>query len=237
MGALFTLIVFLYGFANHKNNDRKITHVFVSFEKGNNLFMNFEMVNKLLIQNGATVKNKEKSVIDLHKLELSVLSHPMVESAAVFLTVEGSLKASVKQRTPIARVINNNLSYYIDKQAEKMPLSVNYSERVMIVSGNVNERDFVDIHHLVTTILNDVFLKKQIIGIEKMPNNEYNLETRMGGQTINLGKVENLKEKFKNLSSFYNKTMSDGTLAMYSSINLKYNKQVVCTKDADYGTR
>ena len=237
MGALFTLIVFLYGFANHKNNDRKVAHVFVSFEKGNNLFMNFEMVNKLLIQNGETVKNKEKSVIDLHKLELSVLSHPMVESAAVFLTVEGSLKTSVKQRTPIARVIHGAESYYIDRQAKKMPLSVNYSERVMIISGEVKEKDFETIHELVTTILNDAFLKKQIIGIEKMPNNEYSLDTRFGGQTINLGKIEHLKEKFKNLSSFYNKTMADGTLAMYTSINLKYNKQVVCTKDADYGTR
>ena len=234
---LLTLVGFLYGFANHKNNQVKVKEIKVSFVKGNNLFMNFEMVNKLLIQNDATVKNQAKSVIDLHKLESRVLSHPMVESAAVFLTVDGSLKANIRQRTPIARVLSNNESYYIDRQAKRMPLSANHSERVMIVSGNINEEDFEKIHLLVTTILNDEFLKKQFVGIEKMPNNEYMLETRVGEHVVNIGKIENLKEKFKNLSSFYNKTMADSTIAMYSLINLKYNKQVVCTKVEDYGTQ
>ena len=87
--------------------------------------MNFEMVNKLLIQNDATVKNQAKSVIDLHKLESRVLSHPMVESAAVFLTVDGSLKTKIRQRTPIARVLSNNESYYIDRQAKRIPLAAN----------------------------------------------------------------------------------------------------------------
>ena len=40
---LITLVGFLYGFANHKNNQVKVKEIKVSFEKGNNLFMNFEM--------------------------------------------------------------------------------------------------------------------------------------------------------------------------------------------------
>lgn len=234
---LISLVGFLYGFANHRNNETKVKEIVVSFEKGNNLFMNYEMVNKLLIQKSATVKNQAKSVIDLHKLESSVLSHPMVESAAVFLTVDGSLKTKIRQRTPIARVLTDKESYYIDRQAKRMPLSANHSERVMIISGNINENDYHKIQILVTTILNDKFLEKQIVGIEKMQNEEYILFTRVGEQSINVGRIENLKEKFKNLSSFYNKTMVDSTNFMYTSINLKYNKQVVCTKEVEYGTQ
>ncbi|MBI9041619.1 cell division protein FtsQ [Lutibacter sp.] len=232
---LITLIGFLYGFSNHKNNAIKVKEVVVEFERGNNLFMNYEMVNKLLIQNGKTVRNQEKSVIDLHKLESNVLSHPMVENAAIFLTVDGSLKAKVKQRTPIARVVSEDESYYIDRQAKRMPLSVNHSERVLIIFGDVEEEDFEEIHLLATTILNDEFLKKQIIGVELAPDNEYVLETRVGEQKIIVGKIENLNEKFENLKSFYNKTMLDSTINNYSSINLKYRKQVVCTKEVEYG--
>mgnify|MGYP007103414307 CR=1 FL=1 len=234
---LIALVGFLYGFSNHKNNDVKVGEIDIEFEKGENLFMNYQMVNKMLIQNGKPIKNKAKSVIDLHKLESNLLSHPMVENAVIFLTVNGTLKTKIKQRTPIARVITNSESYYIDKQAKRMPLSVNHSERVLIVSGDIEDENFEEIHQLATTILNDDFLKKQIIGVEKMPNKEYILETRIGGQKIILGKIERLNEKFRNLESFYSKTMIDSTINNYTSINLKYNKQVVCTKEVEYGTQ
>ncbi|WP_372746275.1 cell division protein FtsQ/DivIB [Lutibacter sp.] len=234
---LICLIGFLYGFSNHRNNTVKVKDIVVEFEKGNNLFMNYEMVNKLLIQNGKTVRNQEKSVINLHKLESNILSHPMVENAAVFLTVDGTLKATVRQRSPIARIVSGDKSYYIDKQAERMPLSTNHSERVMVVTGDIWEDDYDQIYQLATTISNDEFLKKQIVGIEKMPNNEYVLSTRIGNQSILFGKIEQLKDKFMNLKSFYKKTMVDGTINNYTSINLKYNKQVVCTKEVEYGTQ
>jgi len=222
--------VFLYGFSYNKNSSKEVREIVIEFEEGNNLFMNYQMVNKLLIQNGTTVKNKAKSVIDLHALEVNVLSHSMVEDAAIFLTVDGLLKAKIKQRTPIARVISNTKSYYIDKQAKIMPLSENHSARVLLVSGDIRTEDIKEIHLLVTTILKDDFLTKQLISIKKMSNNEFVLNSRVGDQKIFLGKIEHLDHKFKNLKSFYSKTMDDMTIENYIAINLKYNNQVVCTK-------
>jgi cell division protein FtsQ len=227
---LIALTVFLVGFAHHKNTGQKVKDVTILFEEGANLFMDYEMVNKLLIQNGKTVINEAKSVIDLHKLEANVLSHPMVEDASVFLTVDGLLKTKIKQRTPIARVLSKGKSYYIDKQAKVMPLSPNYSARVLIVSGNVNEKNIEKIHRLVTTISNDEFLSKQIIDIEVLPKDEFVLNTRVGEQQIILGNIDNLNEKFKNLKSFYNKSFNDKTIQNYTSLNLKFENQVVCTK-------
>jgi cell division protein FtsQ len=192
--------------------------------------MNYEMVNKLLIQNGQTVKNQQKSVIDLHNLEANILSHPMVESASVYLTVDGLLKTKIKQRTPIARVITQNKSYYIDTQAETMPLSSNYSARVLLISGDISESDNEQIHLLVSKIMENEFLQKQIIAVEKTEENEFVLLMRVGEQKVEIGKIENLDSKFKNLNSFLNKTMRDKSLDNYASINLEYNNQVVCTK-------
>lgn len=227
---LLSLVVFLYGFSHHKHLTKTVKEITVEFEQGNNLFMNYEMVNKLLIQKGKSVLNEAKTVIDLQKLEANVLSHSMVEKAAVFLTVDGVLKTKIKQRTPIARVMSNSNSYYIDKQATKMPLSENHSARVLLVSGNVTEKDIDEIHFLVTTVLNDEFLKKQIIGVQKTKEHQYVLKTRIGEQNIEIGTIKNLDSKFKNLKSFFNKTMADKTIDKYASINLKYNNQVVCTK-------
>ena len=234
---LGSLVVFVYAFSNIKNSAQKVADISIEFEQGDNLFMDHQMVNKLLIQNGATVKNLSKSVIDLHNLEANVRSHPMVESASVFLTVDGFLKAKIKQRTPIARVVVNNESYYIDRQAKTMPLSDNFSARVLLISGDVKEENNDKIHELVTAILKNEFLKEQIIAIENTQKGEYVLDTRVGDQKIMLGKIENLDHKFKNLGAFYVKTMADSTIYKYDSINLKYNKQVVATNKVDYGTR
>jgi cell division protein FtsQ len=227
---LLGLVAFLYGFSYQKNNVKKVKDILIEFEEGKNMFMSHEIVNKLLIQNNLTVKNQPKSVIDLHQLELNVLSHSMVEDATIFLTVDGLLKAKIKQRTPIARVLSSAKSYYIDKQGKAMPLSENYTARVLLVYGDIMDENIEDIHGLVTTILKDEFLKKQIISVTKILNNEYVLKTRVGSQKIILGRLVNLEEKFKNLKSFFNKTMVDKTIEKYSTINLKYNKQVVCTK-------
>jgi len=234
---LLSLVVFLYGFSNMRNSAKKVADISIEFEQGDNLFMDYQMVNKLLIQNGGSAKNLTKSVIDLHNLEANVRSHPMVESVSVYLTVDGFLKTKIKQRTPIARVVDNNESYYIDRQAKIMPLSDNFSARVLLISGDVKEENNDEIHELVTAILNDEFLKEQIIAIEKTTKNEYVLDTRVGDQKIILGKIENLDQKFKNLGAFYIKTMADSTIYKYDSINLKYNKQVVATNKVDYGKR
>ena len=226
---LIVALAFLFGFSNYRNETKKVTSE-VIFEQGENLFMNYEMVNKLLIQNQKHVKNQAKSLINLSSLEKQVLAHPLVENATTFLTIDGQLKTSVKQRTPIGRVNTESESYYIDRQGEKMPLSRNYSARVPIITGVSLAENMEGVYRLLTYIKRDEFLKKQVVGIDKSAENNFLLLTRIGDHKINLGKIEDLEVKFKNLKAFYNHTMANKTIENYKIINLKYSNQVVCTK-------
>lgn len=228
---LIGVVLFLFGFSNYKNQEKKIISVDIKFEKGNNnLFMSYEMVNKLLIQNGETVKNQAKSLIDLNRLEKQVLMHPLVESATTFLTVDGRLKTTVKQKTPIGRIHSESVSYYIDRLGNRMPLSENYSARVPIITGFFEDDSLEDLYTLLAFVRSDAFLEKQIVGIHKVNNENFRLLTRIGKHEISIGRIENLQSKFKNLKAFYNSTIENKTIENYKLINLKYNKQVVCTK-------
>jgi len=112
---LLALVVFLYGFSNQKNKDIKIHEIFIEFEEGNNFFMNYQMVNKLLIQNEQDITNVAKEILDLNELEIALNSNVMIKKAQVYLTVNGEVRADVVQRKPIARV-STNAFYYIDDE-------------------------------------------------------------------------------------------------------------------------
>ena len=231
---LFLLMVvglgFLYSFSSARNEQKKVSKITVEFEDGDNNFLTHTMVNKLLIQNNETVQNQAKSVINLYGLENQVSQNPYVEKASVFLTIEGELKSIIKQRTPVARIINPNDSYYVDKQGVKIPLSDNYSARVLLVSGLKNDEDIATILPLINTILDDNFLQKEVVGIEKSDVDEYQFSMRSGNYKIDFGKLIDVDIKFKKLKAFYNKTFEDNTIQNYKTINVKYHNQVVCTK-------
>jgi len=221
---------FLYSFSGKRNSNKKVTDVIIEFEAGDNQFLTHSMVDKLLIQNDTTVKNQAKSVINLYGLEKTVSENPYVENAAVFLTISGTLKSIIKQRTPVARIIHKKDSYYVDKKGVKIPLSSNYSARVMLVSGVKQEEEVKEILPLISFILQDDFLHKEVVGIEKSADGEYLFSVRSGNYKIDFGELTEMDMKFKKLKAFYNKTFEDETIQEYKTINLKYHNQVVCAK-------
>lgn len=228
---LILLVIFLYGFSTHRNENRKIKDINIVFENGDNLFISYEMVNKLLIQNLETNINQSKEKLNLNNLEKFIQSSEMIENAEVFLTIGGDLGAIITQRSPVLRVANKTGSYYYDKLGKKMPLSNNYSARVPITSSELNENNCSDIICLANRIKSDDFLRKQIIGINQIENtNQFELRTRLGNQIIIFGELKRVDEKIKKLKIFYQKAILDSTINNYKTINLKFNNQVVCAK-------
>jgi len=224
------LIAGLYGFANHRNAVRKIVAIDVNFEEGDNLFITRNEVDKLLIQSLGNVKNKTKESLFLKVLEQNIEENSMVENAEVFVTVDGVLKANVLQKKPIARVVVNGSSYYLDRNGEKMQLSKNYSARVPIVRGVLGDDDLENVYQFIQKVLKDDFMKKQVIGIQVKPKGNFDLKTRMGNQLIEFGTIESIEAKIKKLKAFYQKMEKDNSIDKYRKINIEFSKQIVCTK-------
>ena len=230
---LTVVIVFLYGFAAHRNSLKSNKEVKVVFENGENLFVSYETVNKLLIQNLEAYKNQSKENINLNTLEEFLQRNQMIENAEIFLTLSGELGAIITQRTPVLRVANESETYYYDKLGAKMPLSDNYSARVPITTDAISGQGNADIITLSNTIRNDDFLQKQIIGIkliEGEKKDQFELKTRVGDQKIIFGDLSRIEEKIAKLKVFYQKIMLDSTITDYKTINLKFYNQIVCEK-------
>jgi len=100
------LVIFLFSFTSNRNGNRKLTKSMVVFVGENEPFLKQETVNKLLIENKKDASAIRKDKLDLNKLEKVIDANQMVEKSDVFVTIDGVLKAVVKQKTPIARVFD-----------------------------------------------------------------------------------------------------------------------------------
>ena len=221
--------IFLFAFASSRNSVRNISTPNVEFIGESNLFITNENVSKLLIQNFQGVKNLSKETLDLNELENALKSNPMVKTAKVYITVNGTLNAEIEQKTPIARV-STNASYYIDGEGFFMPLSNNYTARVPLVTGYVEKNNLKSIYLVANKVKDDEFLKKHVIEIHQGIDKVIYLKLRQCHFLVQLGDVNYLDKKINNLKAFYQKNQKEKTLDNYSKVNLQFDNQVVCTK-------
>jgi len=223
-------VIALFSFTSHRNAQREIKKTEVVFVGEDQLFLKPETVNKLLIEKNGDPKTFHKVDLDLKKLESSVNNQEMIQKADVFVSVDGVLKAVVKQKTPVGRVFDEAGSFYIDYEGNKMPLSDNYTARVPLLSGEITVVKKEKLSEVLRMINEDEFLKKNIIGVQVLPNGSLVMANRNYDFKIDFGRTINIERKFKNYKAFFQKAVSDSTLNKYKRINLKFTKQVVCIK-------
>ena len=201
----------------------------INFVGDDNLFITHANVSKLLIQNQQSVTNKRKDIIDLNQLEAALNSNPMIKQAQVSMTVEGLITADIEQKKPIARV-STNASYYIDEEGSFMPLSTNYTARVPLVTGSIEKDDLANVFAVAKKVQEDDFLMKHVIVIHQNQDKTIDLKLRSHDFTVHLGSLILLDKKTNVLKAFYQKAVKDKALDNYKLVNLKFDKQVICTK-------
>ena len=189
--------------------------------------------------------------ISTQEIESLVYKHPAVKEAIVYKTVGGSVNVEVLQRQPLIRIINRFAeSYYIDDEGKAMPWSTHFTARVIVANGNIGNRfdfsrareanilnDTIAAYHtlkdlfLIASYINDnKFWRAHFEQIFVEEDGDFDLIPRVGGHLIIFGKMENISEKFSNLQQLYALGLPNEGWNKYSTINLKFRNQVVCTK-------
>jgi cell division protein FtsQ len=225
---VLAVVSIFFAFTSSQNNAKPISEVEVSFIGDNNLFISKTKVDKLLIQNNDYIKCVSKDILDLKALENKLSSHDMIENSEVYISINGILKIDIKQRNPYARVISDP-SFYIDNNGTKMPLSDNYSARVLLVHGLNDESKIDYVFKLIKTIRDDEFLNLNVTDI-LINKSDISLRVRNCDFEVLVGDLNNLETKIKNFKAFYQKAYRDKILNNYKKVNLQFNNQIVCTK-------
>ncbi len=242
----------LLGFVNQAQEELVCADLVIRIDRSNgNYFIDEEDIHAMVYHEIDTILGKSISRIKSERLERKIGNHPAVSNAEVFKTIDGQLFIEVAQRTPIVRIFNTEgESFYIDSTGKLMPPSPNYTSRVLIANGYI-EDSFVDLSEEnarnvsdsveAKSYIDDVFTYAEYIRkdpfwnaqIEQLYVNkdfEVELIPRVGNHRIVFGDAVSIKEKFDKLKVFYFKGLNKTGWNEYSVINLKYANQVVCTK-------
>jgi len=229
--ALFAYIIFAFAFVNKKNDAMLITGIDINIiDSLNTHFISDSKIKNLILKNHPDIIGKSTSSINKENLERLINKIPSVKNTEVFTSLKGALHLDIEQRKPIVRLLKGK-GFYIDEEGKRMPLSSNYTSRVLIVSGNIKDQTITtDLMPLVNFITKDKFWSSQINQIYVDSNDEYMLIPRVGGQKIEMGKIDNFERKFSKLYALYKNGFSTVGWNKYKKINLKYENQIVCTK-------
>lgn len=166
--------------------------------------------------------------INIPDLEKKINLLPAVDSANVYLNLNGNLNLDIKQRVPAFRLNKNGRNFYVDEKGTEFPISTNYSFPCMLVTGNVDKSEYVKLAELVDKIDRDEFSKKYFIGITK-ENGGYNLLTSQGNYKVEIGDLDKINLKVKGFKTFVEKHLVYQEPDKYSKISVKYDNQIVTT--------
>ena len=226
---LITVIIFgfLLSFSLKRFNNKSMEKVSVNLIKTKHpvYFIDEKDIKEIVKKS-----NPERRIGDINipELEKKLNKLPAVDSANVFLNLNGNLHLDIKQRVPAFRLNKNGNDFYVDEKGTEFPISKNYSFPCMLVTGDVDKSEYIKLAELLDKIDRDEFSKKYFIGISKEKEN-YNLLTSQGNYKVEIGDLENINLKVKGFKTFVEKHLVYQEPEKYTKISLKYDNQIVTT--------
>jgi cell division protein FtsQ len=211
---------------------------------GNQYFIDKEQVENILHISSYTLVGRKMENINLHELESKLRANPFVELAKVYADMDGVIRIEIAQRQPILRIMNQfDQDYYVDKNGVKIPLSGNFTARVLVANGYIEEPFGGKIDTMHTQLARDLYrtadyIRKdslwdaQVAQIYVNEKHEIELIPRVGNQRILLGNADSLDVKFHNLLAFYKQALPQVGWDAYKVINVKYANQIIGVRNS-----
>ena len=124
---------------------------------------------------------------------------------------------------------------YVSEEGRFFPVSMNYSARVPILTGdyfnqnrsltNNRNRPRLD---LLKQIHDDPFWRAQIVELSVDEKGDVTMWPQMGNHRIEFGPPTELDAKFKKLKLVYTDVLPAKGWDRYSRVNVQYRNQLVC---------
>lgn len=247
-------LVFLMGFINDKNGDLEVQSIEITISRQENIaLLTEEDIMAMIGNRNNELVGKPFSSISLEHLEGIIRKNPYVIHVNAYSRLPGNLYIDVVQRTPLVRVVNVRYDeYYISTDGFLMPLNPEVIVHSLVAGGMIQDTlghhvalrkyesastdqpssfsTLETIYNIAHHIRKNKFLLAQTEQIYVNEEQEIELIPKVGNHLIIFGNLEDMENKFSKLLAFYYEGIRYSGWEKYSTINLKFRKQIVCTK-------
>ena len=196
-------------------------------------------IRDMFREKGLQLQGYPLAGINTRELERILEENTYIKKAEVSTDVSGRMEIWLEQRVPMVRVMpDGREGYYLDKEGKILPLSGTFVPYIFLVSGHIDKagegtaggKQQEEILRFCTYVTEHPLWKEQIVQLYVDKHGEYELIPRVGAHQILLGSMEQWEKKLHNLELLYEQGLSVYGWNAYSTINLKYTNQVICTK-------
>ena len=201
-------------------------------------FVDEEEVKAYLVRKNGTLIGVPLDSLNLGKMERQMMARNMVLGCEAWTTGDGILHVSVKQRIPVLRLQRGDRSWYLDDKDCVFPARGNSVCKVPVVTGAIPDMDngnckewLANVNSLMKTLSASRKWKDAFTAITVMDNGDFVLTPARGKERIILGPPVDVEKKLNKLEEYYTLIRPTEDGSKYRSVNLKYNKQIICRKD------
>lgn len=246
-------IIMLFIFANQKQQEVICPEFSIELDyNGGEPLISRYYIRQLVTEQGIKVKGQPLGKIDPGEIHKAISRSPFVKKINLTQDINGRLRADVVQRSPIVRVIDmNGKQFYIDSEGKRLPISHEFTARVLIANGKIDsgktpdslhsEKDMNKAYKQLSPDLQKVFLVAKNLQTNEFArvlaeqiyinaSGETEIIPKIGEQIILLGDTTSIADKLEKLKIYYTKGNGTGNRADYHQINLSYKDQIVCKK-------
>lgn len=243
--ALVLLIILIMGLNRNRKHMRTCSGVNVELADGYSFVTAEDIVGYLTEEYGAYIGQQLDSV-DLAKVERILNGKSAILKTEAYTTPDGKLNVKVFQREPTVRFQKGDKGFYADEKGFLFPLQSNYTSKVPIIDGAVpltfesgykgkpvTEEEAAWLGKIITLVnyMNSSKNWAEIISqITVRPDGDLVMVPRKGKELFIFGQPDNLEEKFTKMEKYYTTILPEKGEGFYSTVNLKYNGQIICRK-------
>lgn len=172
--------------------------------------------------------------LDLKEIEERVADHPFVRKASAYYGGDGRLVLEIDERSPVAVTVLGETPVYLDAGAVILPFRFGVAApdvpvlSGLVVSGKLDSAKGLEAIGVAESLrLYNEMLYRQISEIHRGSAGEYTLILTDGGVPVIAGKPEEIVPRLPKLEAFLNRVLAAQGAAKATSIDLRWDGQVV----------
>ena len=181
--------------------------------------------------------------VDLRRVEAVIDGKSAVKKSQAWLTDDGYIHISVTQREPLVRFQHGETGFYVDRSGYLFPLQSGFTSRVPIVDGEIPLRQYRGepeteaekawigaMTELVGYMSAQKVWSDNISQITVLKGGDLLLVPREGRERFLFGPPTDIAAKFDRIRKYYESIAPNCDPGTYSTVNVKYDGQIICRK-------